>query len=68
MRVKTADPGRFLDGLDADVASMIAALGWAFLPTRSAPRMAVSTRNQVPGIAQASEIVEDRLPWWKVTW
>jgi hypothetical protein len=53
MSIKAADPGRFLDRLDTDAASMIAALGCAFLPTRSrsASRKIVSRRNQVPGIA-----------------
>jgi hypothetical protein len=50
VRIKATDPGGFLNRFDADVASMIAALGWAFLPTRSrsASRKVVSRRNQVP--------------------
>lgn len=51
MRIKTTDPGRFLDGLDADVASMIAALGCAFLPTRS---RSASRRASRPSVAPAS--------------
>ena len=48
--VKTADGGRLLDSSDADDASMIAALGCAFLPTRSrsATRRAVYTWCQLP--------------------
>jgi len=50
VRIKPTDPSEFLDRFDADVASMIAALGCAFLPTRSrsASRNIVSKRNQVP--------------------
>jgi hypothetical protein len=33
MRIEATDPGRFLNGLAADAASMIAALGCTFLPT-----------------------------------
>ena len=50
MWIKPANAGRLLDRFHADVASMIAALGCAFLPTRSrsAVRKAVSRRNQIP--------------------
>ncbi len=49
VRIKATDPGGFLNRFDADVASMIAALGWAFLPTRSrsASRKVGSLRNQL---------------------
>jgi hypothetical protein len=63
VRIKPTDPGRFLHRFDADAASMIAALGWAFLPTRSrsASSRAVSNRNQVPGIAKPTKMIEDGL-------
>lgn len=50
MSVKTTDGGRLLNSLDADDASMIAALGCAFLPTRSrsATRRAVYIWCQLP--------------------
>jgi hypothetical protein len=70
MRIEATDPGRFLNRFDADAASMMAALGWAFLPTRSrsASRSTVSSRNQVPGIAQTAKMVEHRLPGREVGW
>lgn len=63
MRIEATDPGRFLNRFDADAASMMARLRWGFLPTRSrsASRSTVSSRNQVPGIAQTAKMVEHRL-------
>ncbi len=67
--VKTADPGGFLDDLDADPASMIAALGCAFLPTRSRSAPTPGSEQSKPGAfeAQAANVIEDRLPGWKIT-
>ena len=65
MGVEPADASGLLDRFHTDVASMIAALGWAFLPTRSrsVTRRAVSTRNQVPGIAPApTNLATEGLP------
>jgi hypothetical protein len=50
MGIKSADSSGFLDRFHADVASMMAALGWAFLPcrSRSVTRLVVSRR--APGV------------------
>ncbi len=50
MGIKAADPSGLLDGLDADAASMMAALGCGFLPcrSRSARCSARSKSVQVP--------------------
>jgi hypothetical protein len=47
---------------------MIAALGCAFLPTRSRSAIAISGEEPIPdaGPAQVSKVVEHRLPGWEV--
>lgn len=64
MRIKTTDPGGFLDDLDADAASMIAALGCAFLLTRSRSAPPQGCEQSQPGAfeAQAPEMGANRLP------
>jgi hypothetical protein len=70
MGIKATNARRLLNRLDADAASMMAALGCGFFPcrSRSARCSACNKSVQVPYASQATKMIEHRLPRREICW